>query len=56
LTRLSRGFAFFALALAFLLDEANIAPARFLLTPSFLLILAATALNPGCDFAIVCLI
>lgn len=46
---ISLGLAFLAVELAFrLLATAKIAPAAFLLTPSFLLILAAAALNPGC--------
>ena len=47
-TRFKRGFAFFAEGDALRDDDANIAPACFIDTPSFLAIDFCTALKPGC--------
>lgn len=49
-TRFKFGFLALAAGEAFLVALARIAPALFLLTPSFLDIEAATALKPGCAF------
>lgn len=50
MTRFRRGFFFRALALAFRVLAARIAPAFFMGIPDVAAILAWTAANPGCVF------